>query len=192
MIGPHAERTAQLEEQLVWEIDQTIPVLDEYRQLRIVAFSAGEYLLDITFRLTAAHGDVDFVSDQVHYAWPFVRMDPAFSVDRGGRLTNSAGGVNQQGTHDKPADWVDYSATVDGQTSGLTIFSHSDNPRPHLWLTRDYGTFGPRRVHAQSGQRFQLRQGQSLRQRVGILVHRGDVDEGQVARRFAAYCHGTL
>lgn len=189
--GPKGERVAQLEEQLVWEIDQTIPVLDEYRQLRIAALGAGEYLLDITFRLTAAHGDLDFVSDQVHYAWPFVRMDQAFSVDRGGRLTNSAGGVNQQGTHDKPADWVDYSATVDGQTSGLTIFSHSDNPRPHLWLTRDYGTFGPRRVHAQSGQRFQLPQGQSLQQRVGILVHRGDVDEGQVARRFAAYCHGT-
>ncbi len=119
-------------------------------------------------------------------------MDTAFSVDRGGTLTNSSGGVSQQGTHDQPADWVDYSATVAGETSGLTIFSHTDNPRPHLWLTRDYGTFGPRRMRAQSGERFRLPQGQSLQQRVGILVHRGDVSTGQVAPRFQAYCAGTL
>ncbi len=52
--GPALERVAQLEEQLVWEIDQDVPVLDEHRQLRIVALGAGEYLLDITFRVTAA------------------------------------------------------------------------------------------------------------------------------------------
>ena len=167
-------------------------MLDERRELRIVALGSGEYLLDIRFHVTAAHGDVDFVSDHVHYAWPYVRMNEAFSVDRGGTLTNSAGGVNQQGTHDQPADWVDYSNTVEGQTSGLTLFSHTDNPRPHLWLTRDYGTFGPRRTGAQSGQRFRLPQGQSLQQRVGILVHRGDLTQGRVAERYRAYCADEL
>ena len=127
-----------------------------------------------------------------YLAWPYLRMDKAFSVDQGGRLTNSNGAVNQQGTHDKPADWVDYSNTVDGQASGLTIFSHPDNARPHLWLTRDYGTFGPRRIAARSGTRFRLEKGQSLQRRVGILVHRGDVQEGRVAERYQAYAAGEL
>jgi len=190
--GTATANQAELEEQLVWEMDNDVPVLNEQRKMRIVALDQGEYLLDILFQVTAAHGDVDFVSDQVHYAWPFVRMNETFSVDRGGTLTNSAGGINQQGTHDQPADWVDYSNTVEGETSGLTILSHSDNPRPHRWLTRDYGTFGPRRVQSQSGQRFRLPQGQSLQQRVGILVHRGDVIQGRVAERYKAYCAGEL
>jgi hypothetical protein len=183
-----SERQAELEEDLVWEIDNDVPVLQEHRTVRILALGSGEYLLDILFRVTAAEDDVDFVSDHVHYAWPYLRMNETFSVDQGGTITNSAGGINQQGTHDQPADWVDYSNTVDGKTSGLTIFSHSDNARPHLWLTRDYGTFGPRRIRAQSGQRFRLEKGQSLQQRVGILVHRGDVVAGRVAERYAKYC----
>ena len=190
--GKTSADQVEVEEQLVWEIDHDVPVLDEHRKMRIVALGNGEYLLDLLFRVTANHGDVDFVSDHVHYAWPYIRMNPAFSVDHGGTLTNSTGGVNQKGTHDQPADWVDYSNTVEGETSGLTIFSHTDNPRPHLWLTRDYGTFGPRRTKAQSGQRFRLQQGQFLEQRVGILVHRGDVSQGQVAERYRVYCAGEL
>lgn len=128
-----------------------------------------------------------FTSDAVHYAWPYVRIDPAFSVDKGGTLTNSEGGVNQKGTCDKEARWVDYSNTVEGVAEGLAVFSHPDNGPPPQWLTRDYGTFGPRRDAARSGKRFTLAKGQSLTQRVGILVHAGDVKAGRVEERYQQY-----
>jgi hypothetical protein len=177
---------------LLWEMDLDRPVLDETRTMRIVPLSDGEYFLDFTFTVTAGYGDVTFTSDWVHYAWPYLRMSPPFSVQQGGTITNSEGGVNQQGTNGKEAVWVDYSNTVDGQTEGLAVFSHPDNPQPHKWLTRDYGCFGPRRIDAESGQPFTLKIGQSLSRRIGVLVHRGDVNAGQVADRYRQYIRGEL
>jgi len=178
---------------LVWEMNGDKPVLDERRVLRVVALGAGEYLMDVTYKVTAAHGDVSVVSDDVHYAWPYVRMHPQFSVQDGkGRITNSEGGVNQKGTHNQVATWIDYSGTVDGVTEGLAILSHPGNGHPHRWLTRDYGCFGPRRVNELSGKKFEVKRGESLTQRVGVLVHRGDVEAGKVAARYQQYAEARL
>lgn len=187
-----AENHAELCLTLLWEMDRTVPVLDEVRQMRVVALEAGQYLLDLTFTLTASYGDVTFESDAVHYAWPFVRMNSAFSVGNGATITNSEGGLNQAGTNNQRARWVDYANTVRGQTEGLALFSHPDNGPPPRWLTREYGTFGPRRPDEQSGKPFTLKKGEHLRQRVGILVHRGDTEAGRVAERYALYAAGKL
>ncbi len=178
---------ASIEKNLLWRIDYDKPVLEEKRLFEVRALGAGEYLLDITFTLTASYGQVDFVSDAVHYAWPYLRMNTAFSVDGGGTIVNSEGGVNQEGTHGQEAHWVDYSNTVDGVTEGLAILSHPSNGYPHRWLTRDYGTFGPRRPDARSGKPFTLERDESISQRVGVLVHRGDVTSGKVAERYRDY-----
>jgi len=177
---------------LVWEMDGQKPMVDELREMRIAALGQGEYFLDVTFTVTASYGDVTFTSDAVHYAWPYVRMDPTFSVEQGGTITNSEGGVNQAGTNGKEAAWVDYTNTVEGETEGLAVFSHTDNDHPHKWLTRDYGCFGPRRVDAKSGKPFTLKQGESLKRRVGVLVHRGDVNSGKVPERYNMYIKGEL
>jgi hypothetical protein len=100
--------------------------------------------------------------------------------------------VNQKETNGKPADWVDYSNTVEGQTEGLALFSPPEHAQPHKWLTRDSGTFGPRRIDERSGQPFVLEKGDSLSRRVGVLIHRGDVDSGKVAERYRAYVAGEL
>jgi len=178
---------------IVWQADRNTPYLDEVRNMRVVALGAGEYFLDITFTVTASYGDVRFTSDWVHYAWPYVRMHPQFSVAKGGKITSSEGGVNQKGTNGKAAKWIDYSGTVDGATEGLAIFSHPDNDYPHKWLTRDYGCFGPRRIDKRSGnKKYVLEKGESLKRRVGILVHRGDVKNGKVAGRYDMYTGGKL
>ncbi|MBN1441311.1 MAG: PmoA family protein [Planctomycetes bacterium] len=183
---------ARLECALLWEMDFETPVLDEKREQRFVALGGGEYFIDITFTLTASYGDVAFVSDAVHYAWPYVRMNRRFNVEAGGTITDSEGRRNQKETNGNESLWVDYSTPREGVTEGLAIFSHSDNPRPHQWLTRDYGCFGPRREAARSGKPFVLEKGQSLKQRVGILVHRGDVKAGRVAERCEEYIAGKL
>lgn len=186
--GTAGNNQAELTAQLIWEFDGDKPVLDERRSMRVVALGENEWLLDITFTLTAEYGDLEFVSDERHYGWPYVRMNSAFCVEGGGTITSSEGGVNQEGTDGKNARWVDYVNTVYGKTSGLAILAHpATGPESPKWLTRDYGCFGPRRDDEKSGKPFTLVKGDSISQRVGILVHRGDTKAGKVADRYAAF-----
>ncbi len=177
---------------ILWEMDWDTPVLDEFREVRVKALGEGEYFMDIVFKLQASYGDVDFLSDAVHYAWPYIRVNKTYNVDNGGRIVNSEGRINQKGTNGKVARWVDYSKMIEGSAEGIAIFSHPANPYPHRWLTRDYGCFGPRRPDSMSGKPFSLKKGQTLTQRVGVLVHKGDVRGGKVAERYRLYCEGKL
>jgi hypothetical protein len=190
--GKVAGNQGEIGMKLLWVIDQQTPVLDEQRQLRVVALDQGQYLLDMQFTVIAAYGNVQFLSDQAHYAWPYVRMNPEFSVQKGGTMTNSEGGVNQAGTHNKRAYWIDYSNKVGGATEGMAFFLYDRSQPAPLWLTRDYGTFGPRRPNPQNGKPFVLKKGESLKQRVGILVHSGDVKAGQVEKHYQQYADGKL
>lgn len=182
-----------LEMKLRWEADNgNIPILDETRRLRIVALSEGEYFLDLRFVLTATYGDATFRSDAVHYAWPFIRLNDDFNAKGGGVLVNSEGQTGQTNTNMKVARWVDFSRADRDQPEGLAMFSHPANEHPHAWLTRDYGCIGPRRVDAKSGKPFTLKRGESIFTRVGVLIHKGDVNSGRVAGRYQAYADGKL
>ena len=183
---------ATLGMELSWEIDKDKPVFKETREARIVPLGGGEYFMDIRFTVAADYGDVEFRSDAAHYAWPYIRIHPQFSVQKGGTLVNSEGGLKQAGTQGKVAAWCDYSNTLDGKTEGLAFFSHAENDHPHTWLTRDYGTFGPRRCDAHNGKPFTLKKGETLARRVGILVHNGDAKEAKVAERYEDYVKGKL
>ncbi len=180
---------AVIEAELVWEMDGDNPVLEERRHLVVHALGKGEYLLDMTFQLTAAFGDVQFVSDAVHYAWPYLRLHPRFSGENGGTITSSSGATGQEATNMKVAKWIDYSNTVEGQTEGIAVFQWPDN-QEHRWLTREYGTFGPRRQDARNGNPFTLKKGDSITQRVGVFVHAGNVKTGRVAKRYKQYIKG--
>lgn len=180
------ENRAVIDAKLLWEMDGNQPVLEEKRHLVVLALNNGEYLLDITFKLTAAYGDVEFVSDDVHYAWPYLRMHPQFSGENGGIIAADNGATGQEGTNMKIARWIDYSNTVDGVTEGVAFFQWPDG-QAHRWLTREYGCFGPRRPDELNGKPFTLKKGESITQRVGILVHRGNVKTGGVSERYQKY-----
>ena len=179
---------AEVDADLVWESDGR-PVLDERRSLVVRALGKGEYLLDLTWTLTASHGGVAFVSDDVHYAWPYLRLDPSWSGEKGGTITSDSGAKGQEATNMKPALWIDASNSIDGTTEGVAVFQWPDG-QPHRWLTREYGTFGPRRPDDRSGKPFTLEQGGSITQRVGVLVHRGNVVTGRVRERYEAFIRG--
>jgi hypothetical protein len=174
--------------ELVWETDGR-PVLDERRSLVVHSLGKGEYLLDLTWTLVAAHGDVAFTSDDVHYAWPYLRLDPAWSGEKGGKITSDTGATGQEATNLKPALWIDYSNTVEGVAEGVAVFQWPDG-HDHRWLTREYGTFGPRRPDDRSGKPFTLKNGESVTQRVGVLVHRGAAAAGRVRERYEKYVKG--
>ncbi len=175
--------------ELVWEMDQSRLILDELRHVVVFALGAGEYLLDMTFTLTASYGDVEFVSDAVHYAWPYLRLQTRYSGENSGTITSDSGATGQEATNEKVALWIDYSNTLEGRTEGIAVFQWTDG-QDHRWLTREYGCFGPRRPDETSGQPFTLRRGESLSQHVGILVHSGNVKTGRVEERYQDYIAG--
>jgi hypothetical protein len=182
---------ALIRERLVWETNRTksaFPLLDEQRDVKVQALEQG-YLMDVTFTVTATYGDVRFISDPVHYAWPYLRLDPRFSGTSGAVITSDSGATGEKATNMQFAKWIDYSNTVDGEREGIAVFQWPDGEE-HRWLTREYGTFGPRRPDAQSGKPFDLKEGESLTQRVGVFVHRGDVETGRVAEVYARWAAG--
>jgi hypothetical protein len=180
---------AEIGTELLWEMDESVPVLKEARRLRVEVLGAGEYFLDLDFALTAAFGDVEFTSDEVHYAWPFLRLETRWSGESGGRLISDSGAAGEAATNLKPARWLDYSNTVEGETAGVALFQWPDG-QEHRWLTREYGCFGPRRPDDRSGRPFFLRKGESISQRVGVLVHIGEVKIGRVSDRYHLYIEG--
>jgi len=183
--------TAWIDERLVWEMDHSIPVLDEVRRTVVHSLGNGEYLLDITEALVSNYGDVSVVSDEVHYAWPFLRLNTKFSGLNGGILAADTGARGEKETNLKVARWIDYSNALDGKPEGVAVFQWPDG-QDHKWLTREYGCFGPRRPDAVSGKPFLLVKGMSVKQRVGVLVHSGDVTTGRVAERYRQYVDGVL
>jgi hypothetical protein len=181
--------TAAVDASLVWEMDGDRPILEEERRLAFYALSDGEYLLDLTFKLTSAYGEVEFISDEVHYAWPFLRLEKEWSGECGGKIVTDSSATGKEATDRKVARWIDYSNTVAGETAGVAVFQWPDG-KDHRWLTREYGCFGPRRPDERSGKPFTLKKGEAITQRVGVLVHKGNSKEGRVAERYALYIGG--
>lgn len=179
---------ALIEARLVWESDGK-PVVEETRRLVVHSLGHGEYLLDLAWSLTPSGAEVTFVGDDVHYAWPFLRVDPVWNGEHGGRIVSDSGAEGEKATNMKPALWIDYSNTVEGATEGVAVFQWPDG-REHRWLTREYGCFGPRRPDDRSGKPFALQKGETLTQRVGVLVHRGDAASGRVRERYERFVKG--
>jgi hypothetical protein len=182
---------AVIDTQLVWEMDGNRPVLQEERHLVVHALENGEYLMDISFKLIASYGDVEFVSDEVHYAWPYLRMHPQFNGENNGMIAADNGATGQKATNMKTARWIDYSNTIDGVTEGVAIFQWPDG-ESHRWLTREYGCFGPRRPDNRSGKSIILKKDESITQRVGILVHSGNVKSGRISERYEQYIESKI
>ncbi len=174
---------AHLVAELQWLIDGS-SALDDHRTMVVTPQEDGAVLYDLAWTLTARYGPVTFHSDAVHYAWPYLRLDPRLSVQQGGRMVDDRGRSGQAGTHDQAAHWIDCSNTIDGTTEGIALLLPDSERR---WLTRDYGCFGPRREAERSGVKFTLARGESISGRVGILVHSGDAVAGRVAEHHAAF-----
>ncbi len=182
--------TATVVVQLDWLADGVQPVLDDERTMVVRGLGGGEAMVDLAWTLRASHGAVTFHSDPVHYAWPYLRVHPQFAVEHGGVLVDDAGRRGQQATNLQYANWIDCSGTVGGVTEGVAVMAPQDGAW-RKWLTRDYGTFGPRRPDALSGTRFTLARGEALSGAVRLYVHRGDAETARVAARYRAWVDAT-
>ncbi len=94
----------------------------------------------------------------------------------GGIITNSDGKSSAKLTWGQPADWSDYSGTVEGQPVGLTVMASPKNFRRSWWHNRDYGLtvanpFG--RAAMQQGDKSEVtvRRGESMQLTFGLFAH---------------------
>jgi sugar phosphate isomerase/epimerase len=111
-----------------------------------------------------------------------------------GHIVNSAGDKDGD-TWGKRAKWCDYYGPVEGGTVGVAIFDHPDNPKhPTWWHVRDYGLFAANPFGVHNFERKEkgvgditIGAGESLTFKYRFYFHKGDAQQGKVARHYRQY-----
>jgi hypothetical protein len=158
--------------------------------------------IDFTITIKASDGDVTFGDTKEGTFAVRVADTMRLEAKLGGRIVNSEGQVDDD-AWGLPAKWVDYTGPVDNvagvsdpghkETVGIAIFSHPTSFRPNTrWHVRGYGLFAanpfgqrdfPKPELAQQGATT-IREGDSLKFRYRVLLHRGKTEEADIPAAF--------
>jgi len=177
-------------EQLEWREPSSAVVIRERRSLSADFGRNDRYTVDLESTYVAVTDLA--LGDTKESTLPGVRLAERLTVNGGGRMVNSRGGIGEAECFGKPAEWVDHSVTRNGVywkelTEGIAIFDHPENPHhPAVWFTRDYGPQSPFEGHHFIGA-GSMAAGEELRFRHRILVHQGDTETADVAGAYAEY-----
>ncbi|MFO0850251.1 MAG: PmoA family protein [Gemmataceae bacterium] len=187
-----------------WRTADGLKLLDEDRTITVSALPAG-VLIVVDVTLTASQGPVTFGDTKEGSMGVRVHDAMRLTAKGGGTITSSDGTAAKSPAKDnlpvwgRPADWNDYSGTVDGKPVGLAVFDDPANRPRASWHTRAYGLMAANPFgRAKSGFPSQkgntelvtLAKGQTLRLRYGVYAHTGDAASGKVAEAFAAFAAG--
>jgi hypothetical protein len=112
---------------------------------------------------------------------PAKETDKANAPSRTGKLVNAQGKEREANVWGKRSEWVDYSGTIDGESVGVVMMDHPDNPRhPTYWHSRGYGLhsinpFGVSDFLNDKGQNgsLTLEAGEHVRFRYRVIIHPG-------------------
>ena len=167
-------------------------VLRERR--RMVLYHAPEAfrVLDVELELTPPPGDNEVLLGKSSFGFLAARVAQSMNVfDGGGEIRNSRGDVNERGAHLKHADWIDQSGPVkEGAWAGISLMDHPSNSNhPTLWHCRNDGWAC---ASFTGNAAYTIKPKQPLRLRYRVLLHRGNVTEGEVARRYAEYASSPV
>jgi len=126
-----------------------------------------------------------------------IRLADAFTERNGGKSMDADGRAMMKNIWGKRSNWVDYTATIDGEQLGVAMFDSPKNPRhPTYWHARDYGLFAlnpfgqnafdPKLDESQ----WKVPAGQKLTFRWRVVIHPGDAQSGHVAELYQDYANG--
>lgn len=106
------------------------------------------------------------------------RVATAITEKNGGVIIISSGLKTAKNTWGHPADWCDYSGTVDGQGLGIILMAAPCNFRPSWWHNRDYGLmvanpFGREAMKQGAKSAVTVRRGENFRLVFGTAMHNG-------------------
>jgi hypothetical protein len=127
-----------------------------------------------------------------------IRVVKALEESSGMKMTDSEGRAGEKQIWGKRANWVDYSAAVEGREVGVAIFDHPSNPKhPTYWHARGYGLFavnpfGERDYYNDPKRDGSLTidPGGALTFRYRVLIHEGDASAARIADAWAQYAAG--
>lgn len=181
---------AQMGTQSVWLSKEGKRLMTDEVTWRIYNLPQWRRLIEATITFKASEGDVHF-GDTKEGGLLSVRVAPGMRVQNTGRIENSFGGINEQETWGKRAQWCDYSGYVEGVHVGIAILDALTNPRhPCHWHVRDYGlmttnifgrgTFEAGRKLLDGDGRYTLREGDSLTLRYQVVVHAGNASDADL------------
>ena len=157
-------------------------IITDSREIRITAPSDNYRIIDFSISLKAL---TDIHVEKTNHSLFSARMNPALSVQQGGTLVNSEGGLKQSGTEAKNAAWCDYHGHRYGVTEGLAIFDSPMNRwHPSPWLTRDYGFFSPTPMNLLDDNGFNLKKGEYLDLKYRVIVHAGTTEDADINKLF--------
>jgi hypothetical protein len=177
-----------------WQTADGLKILDEERTLHLYSFGKTRLLIfdiDLHASVTAlTFGDTKEGSMGL-------RVNDAIRENKGnGKLVNAEGLIDMNKCWGRMSAWCDYSGTIDGKKVGIAIFDHPANKPAACWHSRDYGLmaanpFGREKsgFPALKGNTnlFKLARGRHLKLRYGVLIHPGDVKEGNVSEYFEKF-----
>jgi hypothetical protein len=177
-----------------WRTADGEKVMDETRTIQLINFGDARLFI-VDSDLVASVVPIKF-GDTKEGSFG-VRVRKSLTESKGkGTLTNAEGDVHAGKVWGKRSAWCDYSGPVGDVTAGIAIFADPTNPMATCWHSRDYGLmaanpFG-RAKSGFSGARenkdlVHLAKGEHLKMRYGILLHRGDVNEGKVAEYYRKF-----
>jgi hypothetical protein len=155
----------------------------------------NERVIDFDITIHASHGDLT-LGDTKEGSMA-IRLAPTMRLKgdvAAGHIVNSEG-VTGDATWGKRAKWVDYYGPVQGQTVGVAIFDHPDNPRhPTWWHVRNYGLFAANPFGIHNFERkdkgvgdFSVPAGTSVTWNYRFYMHEGDTKAADVAGRYQDY-----
>jgi hypothetical protein len=165
---------------------------------RVMTFYADPKLRTIDFDITLSPaGEVTFGDGKDGVFG--IRIRPVLQEAGGdGHIVNADGLESEKQAWGKPSNWCDYWGQVNGETLGIAILDHPENPHhPVRWHVRGYGLFAanPFGVAALTNDKSQdgsikVEPGQKLRFRYRVIIHPGDAKTAAIAAQWDRYAAG--
>jgi len=148
----------------------------------------------IDWDVTISASEVELLFGDTKEGMMAIRTHPSLRIDKGAKGMNSLGDEGK-GIWGKPAEWVDYSGTVEGNDVGVAIFDHPSNLRhPTTWHARDYGLvaanpFGQHHFQGkpEGAGDFKVEKDGSVRFRYRFVFHAGDAESAKVTELYKAF-----
>jgi hypothetical protein len=179
-------------------------ILDEVRTITFSKIGPG-YLFTLAVELKATVCPITFGDTKEGSMGIRIRYEFALNSKSGtsGVIASADGHTFKFGAKDnlpiwgEPADWHDYSGTVDGQAAGIAIFDHPSNKYRAAWHTRVYGLMAANPFgRDKSGfppmkgktDLVKLAKGDTLKLKYALYVHDGDAKAGKVAEAYTTFC----
>jgi hypothetical protein len=195
-----AQNHISIDTQNEWFTPDGVKILDEVRVIHFLDLPEGR-LFEFDIALKATVCPIRF-GDTKEGSFGIRAHDALRPTEKtGATVATAEGKVIAPPAKDnlpiwgQPAEWVDYSGTVDGKAVGITVFDHPGNPKAS-WHARAYGLNGANPFGreasgfpSQKGKTdlLKIEKGSEMRLKYAVYAHTGDVKTGKVAEAYETF-----